>query len=259
MTAILTSTADQVLRVTLNRPKVHNAINPEMITELTTLFYGLREEKNLRAVILAGEGKSFCAGADLGWMKASLKDPEQASRESSQKLSQMFEAIYQCPLPTLAHVHGNIMGGGLGLVAVCDIVTAESSSKFCLSEVKLGLVPAVISIYLLQKISRGQVTPLMLTAESFSAEKAASLGLINHYGDKPACHAFIKQNLAQLLDNGPEALRASKALLHDLIDLSWEEARQRTIEVISTARRSTEGQEGMQAFFAKRDPSWRKK
>ena len=210
-------------------------------------------------MVLKGAGPSFCAGGDLKWMKESIKYNLAQNIKDAQRLSDMYEYIYQCPAPVLAQVHGNVMGGGVGLTAVCDIVAADMETKFCLSEVKLGLVPSIISPYVLKKVPESAARPLMLTAEIFKSSRAKELGLVHFVGHNAECDLFLEEKLKALSKNGPEAVRVTKSLIDKVGELPWRAARTLTVKTIAQRRVSKEGQEGMSAFFEKRDPQWRTK
>ncbi|MCC6278147.1 MAG: enoyl-CoA hydratase/isomerase family protein [Oligoflexia bacterium] len=250
--------SDGIYNITLNRPEVHNALNEQMISELTSCFKTVAKDKFAMSVYLRGAGPSFCAGGDLNWMKASMKLTLAKNIKDAQKLSDMYETIFRCPVPVVAVVHGSVMGGGVGLTAVCDIVAAESETRFCLSEVKLGLVPSIISPYVLRKVPESHARGLMLTAEIFKAPRAQSLNLVHFYGTAADCEAFAKEKLTFISQNGPEALRVTKDLIQKIMTSTWPVSRKTTVQTIAQRRVSKEGQEGMKAFFEKRRPQWRK-
>lgn len=247
--------------VSLNRPDVRNAFHPEMIEELTRTFNDdLNRDKALRAIVLRGEGKAFCAGADLGWMKSMVDFTLEQNKLDSEKLFEMFAAIRACPVPVIGKVHGFVMGGALGLVAVCDIVAAESQTQFCFSEVKLGLAPAVISSFVLEKMQVSYAHRYMLTAEVFGADEARASGLVHFTGDEKAVEKFIQTVSGLIGENGPEAVRATKGLLRTAaVRSDWEEMKSETTRVISERRVSAEGQEGLRGFLEKRSPAWKGK
>jgi len=257
MSFISVTKENKVLYVTLTRPEAHNALNSEMIKDLTSIFSGIRKDKTVLAVVLAGDGPSFCAGGDLNWMRESLKLNLAQNIKDTQKLSNMYEAIFQCPVPVIVYAQGNVMGGGVGLVAVCDIVAAHPDTKFCLSEVRLGLVPSVIAPYLLRKVQESAARPLMLTAEVFKGDHAQKINLVHFIGDKEGSQVFIVNKLNLILNNGPEATRITKELIHKIKTSNWPAQRKVTVKTIAQRRVSKEGQEGMNAFFEKREPHWR--
>ncbi|MBX2988391.1 MAG: enoyl-CoA hydratase/isomerase family protein [Bdellovibrionaceae bacterium] len=246
-----------IVSVRMNRPDVRNAFNPEMIEELTRIFRGFEKRKDLRAVIFSGEGKIFCAGADLSWMKAMVNYSLEQNREDSMKLFSMFEAMALCPLPVLGLAHGAAYGGALGLLACCDEVIVEKGTSFCFSEVKLGIAPAVISSFVLRKTSAGLVRPLMLSGRVFDAEEARRTGLVHHIVEAGGGLNEIEKLALQWCEAGPEAVRETKRLLNDNPNLDWDQQRERTARLIAERRVSTEGQEGLKSFLEKRNPSWR--
>lgn len=246
---------NDVMTVALNRPDVHNAFNSEMIQELTTTFKSLLP--TVRAVVLRGHGKSFCAGADLNWMKSMSKYSYEENIKDSTQLFDMFEAIRSCPVPVIGRIQGSVFGGGVGLVAVCDIVAAVRETKFCFSEAKLGLVPAVISPFVLKKIPYAFAKHMMITAQIFSEEKAFERGLINFIGADEEVDDFVQSQVDFILSNGPEAVRATKQLVDFVSDHVWADVKAPTVKTIAERRVSPEGQEGMQAFFNKTKPSWK--
>jgi methylglutaconyl-CoA hydratase len=243
--------------VSLNRPEVRNSFHPHLIEKITTTFRTLSARKDLRAVVLSGEGKVFCAGADLNWMKEMVLYNLQKNQEDAQQLFQMFEAVWNCPVPVVGLVHGAAFGGALGLVACCDYVIAEEKTKLCFSEVRLGLVPAVISTFILRKCPTGVMAPLMLTGKIFTPKEIVGSGLIHDI--VPESH--LAETLAKVIqyfnESGPEAVRDTKKLTRVMRDLDWNESQKETCQVIAQRRVSVEGQEGLQAFLDKRDPTWK--
>lgn len=248
---------NKIARVRMNRPDLRNAFNPDMIEELTTIFTGFEKRRDLRLVTLTGEGKIFSAGADLSWMKAMVNYSFEQNREDSLKLFAMFEAIANCPAPLLAVAHGAVMGGGLGLIAGCDHVIAEEGTQFAFSEAKLGIAPAVISSFVLQKAAIGVVRPLMISGRSFGAETALRAGLIHDVVPAGEGGVALQKTVEQWLEAGPQASREIKRLLNDLTRPEWAAQRERTTRLIAELRVSTEGQEGLKSFLEKRSPSWR--
>ncbi len=248
-----------VAKVTLQRPELRNAFNPVMIEELTTAFRDdLNRDLQLRAVILQGAGKSFCSGADLAWMQSMVKYTLEENKRDSEKLFDLFATLRACPMPLVGRLHGHAMGGALGLTAVCDIAAAESQTSFGFTEARLGLAPAVISPFVLEKMHPAHAHRYFLTAEVFSATEALACGLIHFVGDLEAVDAYISQIVKTVCENGPEAVRASKALLRRSTPPSfWVDARGETCRIISERRVSDEGQEGLRGFLEKRAPIWR--
>jgi methylglutaconyl-CoA hydratase len=245
---------DAVLHVTLNRPEVHNAFNDELIAEAIELFTNLPDA---RAVVLRSEGPNFCAGADLNWMSRMVSYTREENVRDSANLAKMYAVINECPLPVVGRIQGAAIGGGVGLVAVCDVAICASDSKFGLSEVKLGILPAVISPYVIGKIGATHARALFLTGERFDAERALRIGLVHRVvADAAALDGAVEETLQQLRTSGPEAVRDCKKLIahvasHELID-----AIPYTISAIATRRTSDEGQQGMQAFLKKEKAPW---
>lgn len=248
-----------VATVSLNRPDVRNAFHPRMIAELTRVFTDdLNRDSSLRAVVLRGEGKAFCAGADLGWMKSMVDYTLEENQTDSEKLFEMFAALRACPVPVIGRVHGFVMGGALGLTAVCDIVAAEAQTRFCFSEVKLGLAPAVISPFVLEKMHASYAHRYMLTGELFAVDEARAAGLVHFVGAETDIDAFISDTVKVIVENGPEAVRSTKGLLRLNREASnWDKWKSQTSRVIAERRVSPEGQEGLRGFLEKRSPSWK--
>lgn len=242
-----------VLSVTLNRPDVHNAFNEELIAEAIDLFGGL-ESSAARAVVLRGGGASFCAGADLNWMSRMVHYTREENIRDSSQLAKMYALINECPLPVVGRIQGAAIGGGVGLVAACDIAVAARDAKFGLSEVKLGILPAVISPYVIGKIGETHARALFLTGERFDAERALRIGLVHRMVDD--LDAAVGEVVNMLTSSGPQAVRECKKLIryvaaHDLAD-----AVPYTIEAIAARRVSEEGQAGMTAFLKKEKAPW---
>lgn len=246
----------QVTQVILNRPELHNAFNDEMISELTELFLDLAKDEKTRVVILKGEGKSFCAGADLNWMKKMATYSFEENLADAKRLFQMFAAIEQCPKPVIAQVQGAAMGGGVGLVAAVDMAFAQSETRFAFSEVKLGLIPAVISPFVIKKIGASAARELFLTGERFSSQYAKKIGLIQGAASQEEVESLVQNKVKLLLQASPEAIAASKELIQMVLSSPFETLEQKTAERIAKQRASAAGQEGMQAFFEKRPAKW---
>lgn len=241
--------------VELNRPEVHNAFNAEMILEVTGVFRDANS-KDIRSIVLVGAGKSFCAGADLNWMKSMAGFSIEENRADAEALYNLFEAGACLEVPLIAKIQGSVFGGGLGLVAVSDIVAAETQSQFCFSEVKLGLVPAVISPFVLKKSRKNLCQQYMITGEVFGAVEAKDLGIVNFVGTAEQTEAFVTEKVKQIQNNGPQAVRELKGLLRFQESGDREEIRRQTVAVIAERRVSPEGQEGLTSFFEKRKPRW---
>jgi methylglutaconyl-CoA hydratase len=249
-----------VARVTLARPEVRNAFNAQLIAELHAAFRSLADEtpETLRAVVLAGEGESFCAGADVTWMRASLELSVAQNEADAARLAEMLEAIDRCPVPVIARVHGAALGGGMGLCAVADVVLATADSNFGFTETRLGILPAVISPFVLARIGEGPARALFPTGERFGAQRALQIGLVHEVlPDSDALDARVAELVESVLAAGPTAARAAKAIVRDQRGLDADERRRITVQAIARQRTAAEGQEGLTAFLEKRPPSWR--
>lgn len=257
MKFIVVTEMDHVAYVKLHRPEVRNAFNPEMIAEITKTFQTLERRTDVRAVVLQGEGKVFCAGGDLNWMQEMVNFSFAENLQDSKVLFEMFEAIAHCTLPVIGMVHGAAFGGALGLIAACDEVIAEEGTQFCFSEVKLGIAPAVISAFVQRKAVAGKIRPLMLSASVFNAHIAQQAGLVTEVVPVGEGHTALQRVLQPYLQAGPQAVRETKKLLNDLESLSWQQQKEATAKVIAERRASAEGQEGLRAFLEKREPTWR--
>jgi len=247
-----------VLTVALNRPDVRNAFNDKLIAEGIELFESLaRDTEGVRAIILRGEGKVFCAGADLNWMSKMVSYTREENVADSSKLARLFAVMNEVPVPLIGRIHGAAIGGGVGLVAVCDIAVATADTKFGLSEVKLGILPAVISPYVIAKIGHSHARALFFTGERFEAERAARIGLIHSVvPDEAGVDAEVNRVVGELMTSGPEAVKACKGLVFAVTGKDPEAAVPYTIDAIAERRVSPEGQDGMQAFLRKEKASW---
>ena len=246
-----------VARITLAQPDIRNAFNDAMIADITQTFLRVGERSDVRAVVLAAEGQSFCAGADLNWMRRMADYSRDENRVDAGKLADMLRVIYECPKPTLARVQGDVYAGGMGLVAACDMAVAVETAGFCLSEVKIGLIPATISPYVIRAMGARAAHRYFLTGERFDAFEARRIGLVHEVVAAEALDDALDRLLEPLLRAGPAAVRACKRLVMDVagreIDAGLIAA---TVESIANIRASAEGKEGVQAFLAKRKPSW---
>lgn len=247
---------ENVAQVVFDRPDVHNAFNDTMINELSAVFEDIEKRSDVRVVIVTGKGKSFCAGADLNWMRRVKDYSYEDNLKESLDLAEMLYKIYASPKPTIARVNGAAIGGGTGLVAVCDIAIAVDRAKFSFSEVKLGLIPACISPYVLKKCGEGRCREFFLTGERLTAERAHAAGLVNAIVPLEEIDTHIENITSLLISSGPEAITKCKELLRNVADMSLEDAKKFTAEVIAQLRISDEGQEGMNAFLEKRRPRW---
>lgn len=250
------SLKDKIAAVTLNRPEVHNAFNEVMIAELTELFKKISEDNQVRVVVLTGNGKSFSAGADLNWMKKMINYSYEENLEDSIKLAELFDLMYSLPKPVIARVNGAAIGGGTGLVAVCDIAIAAENAKFSLSEVKLGLVPACISPYVIRKVGEGRCREFFLTGERLVARRAMELGLVNQVVPTEELDRAVEEKANQLISSGPKAIAMCKELLKNVPGMDFDKAKTYTADMIARMRIGGEGQEGMSAFLEKRKPKW---
>ncbi len=255
--SVKTEIKDQVAKVTLSRPEIHNAFNAEMVSELTNIFQEFSKDKKLRIVILSAEGKSFCAGGDLNWMKSTLKFSYEENISDAKQLAIMFKAIYECPVPVIGRIQGTAIGGGVGLVSVCDMACALESAKFALSEVRIGLLPAVISPFVLRKIIPGEARRYFLTSERFDANEARRIGLISEVTKTiEEMDLKIQGWIDSILSGGPEAIKICKKMTDEISFMELDKALEITSKQIAERRVSQEGQEGMLAFLEKRNPKW---
>jgi methylglutaconyl-CoA hydratase len=246
-----------VARVMLNRPDVRNAFNDAVIAELTQAFATLGADASLRAIVLGGHGKAFCAGADLNWMRAMADYSWEQNRADAQGLADMLWTIYSCPLPVLGRVQGDCYAGGVGLAAVCDVLVAAEGVHFCLSEAKLGLLPATIGPYVVKAMGEQAARRWFLTAERFSAREAHRFGFVHECVAADALDAKVDELLAALVANGPAAVKACKKLVQDLAGQPITPAlREDTARRIADIRASAEGKEGVSSFLQKRSPAW---
>jgi methylglutaconyl-CoA hydratase len=250
------SVEDKTAKILLNRPEVHNAFNDVMIQELLEVFDEISKSEDIRVAVLTGRGESFCAGADLNWMKRMINFTYEQNLEDSLKLAELFYLMYSLPKPIIAAVNGAAIGGGTGLVAVCDIAIASEGARFSLSEVKLGLVPACISPYVIRKVGEGRCREFFLTGERVTAQRALELGLVNQVVPLTQLDMAVNDKAKQLLSSGPKAIAMCKELLKNVPGMSFDKAMTYTAEMIASMRIGDEGQEGMNAFLEKRKPRW---
>lgn len=253
---MLTITSDgPVIRVTLNRPEVRNAFNEQLIAKLTQWAESVTVGDG-RAAVLSGAGKVFCAGADLTWMSKMVGYSREDNVRDAREMARMFEALDRLPIPLIGRIHGAALGGGAGLAAVCDIVVAAEDAIFGFTEVKLGILPAVIAPYALAKIGRSAARELFLTGARFSAERAREIGLVHAVGETAELDRMVAKYVNDLLTSGPEAVSAAKRMIARV--MAWREGdiAELTASTIAERRISPEGQEGMRAFLEKRPPSW---
>ncbi len=260
MTAFVHSSISRnIASVTLQRPDLHNAFNEVVMQELTEAFRVAGADRGVRAIVLKAEGKSFCAGADVNWMKRMVDFSFEENVQDANVLANMLRTIRECPKPVIARVHGAAIGGGVGLVAACDLAAAVAPTTFCLSEVKLGIIPAVISPCVLEKIGMGHLRRYALTAERFDAAEAKRIGLVHEVvPDVAALDVWIDEQIKLITANGPEALAACKQTLRDVAAAGgdWDRVQALTTLRIAERRISAEGQEGLKSFLDKREPRW---
>jgi methylglutaconyl-CoA hydratase len=251
-------TDGDVEHVTLNRPEVRNAFNPALIAELTDWARGVDGRPNLRVAVLSGAGKVFSAGADLAWMAETATYTREQNVEDARRMATMFQALDTLPIPLVGRIHGAALGGGSGLVAVCDVVVADDHTTFGFTEVKLGLLPGVISPYALAKIGRSAARELFLTGARFPAARAREIGLIHAVTTADRLDPTVADYVRELVAAGPEAVRAAKQMIRRVWTLSGDQVRDVTADAIADRRVSDEGREGIRAFLEKRAPSWAK-
>lgn len=247
---------DSVAHVSFCRPDVHNAFNDSVIYELTDLFDRLDKEKNLRVVVLTGEGKSFCAGADLNWMKRVISQSFDENLKEANALAELFAKIYHFRCPVIGRINGAAIGGGVGFVAGCDIAIAAETAKFSFSEVKIGVVPACIGPYVIKKIGEGKAREFFITGERMAAEKAQKIGLVNICVPDDRLDDEVSSLIKMIMSSGPDAVAMAKVLVSSVSGMTEEQYKPYTAEMIAKLRISDEGQEGMSAFLEKRKPKW---
>jgi methylglutaconyl-CoA hydratase len=251
-----TRRAGGVEHVALNRPEVRNAFNGEVIAELSDWACNAKQDPGLRVVVLAGAGPTFCAGADVAWMSKTIQYTKEQNLGEATSMSRMFAALDTLPCPLIGRIQGAALGGGAGLAAVCDVVVADDQAVFGFTEVKLGIVPAVISPFVLAKIGRSAARDLFLTGARFSAARAREIGLAHAVVPAADLDRGVAAYVTEFLSAGREAAAAAKALIAQVWALSVQDAMPLTADAIATRRVSAEGQEGLRAFLEKRRPSW---
>lgn len=249
--------AGLVATVTLNRPEVRNAFNEALIAEITQAFQQLGQRDDVRCIVLAAQGTAFCAGADLNWMRSMADYTREQNLADAGRLAAMMQTIYECPKPTIAKIQGDVYAGGTGLVAACDMAVSVDTANFCLSEVKLGLVPSTISPYVIRAMGARAAHRYFLTAERFSAAEALRIGFVHEVVSSDALDAKVAELSHALVNAGPEAVKLCKKLVQDVAgkDITPELVNM-TIASIADVRVSAEGREGLQSFLQKRKPNW---
>ena len=245
-----------IARVTFNRPDIHNAFNGTVIGEMTAVFDDMHRDSGLRLALLTGAGKSFCAGADLNWMRGVIRQSFEENLAEANALAELFWKIYTCPRPVIGRINGAAIGGGTGFVALCDISIAARSAKFSFSEVKIGVVPACIGPYVVKKMGEGKARELFITGERMSAERALEVGLVNKVVDDDKLDGEVNALVESVLTSGPQAVAMAKKLVGTVPGMTPEQFRPYTAEMIARLRVSDEGQEGMDAYLNKRKPKW---
>jgi methylglutaconyl-CoA hydratase len=246
-----------VLHVRLNRPDVRNAFNGKVVEELGLVFREADLDEHARVVVLSGNGKSFSAGADLAWMQEQAELPTEQNERSAERMARMFLSIARCRKPVIGRIHGHALGGGTGLTASVDMAFCTQDCQFGLTEVKLGIVPAVISPFVMQKIGKGRARTLFLTGERFDGKEAERIGLVHKaLADEKALDAEVQRAIGELLAAGPMAVASAKELIRSVGALSLEEAIPATSKWIAALRATPEAREGMSAFLGKRKPNW---
>lgn len=249
--------AGAVATITLNRPEVRNAFNDDMIAELTGAFVALGGRDSVRCIVLAAEGKAFCAGADLNWMRRMADYTRAENLADAAQLAEMLRVMYECPKPTIARIQGDVYAGGMGLVAACDMAVSVDTANFCLSEVRLGLIPATISPYVIRAMGARAAHRYFLTAERFDAKEAHRIGFVHEVVGADQLDAKVAELTNALSSASPNAVRSCKRLVQEVAGQDIKAALiGRTVEGIADIRTSSEGREGVQSFLQKRKPSW---
>jgi methylglutaconyl-CoA hydratase len=251
------SKQNSTITVSLNRPEVHNAMNEQLMTELTNCFKELSNDKTVKTIVLTGRGKSFCAGADLNWMKSMVSYSKEENIKDSRLLLNLYDTIYSCPKSVIGRINGHAFGGGLGLIAVCDITISIPGLKFAFSEANIGIIPSVISTYIAPRINSADMRRLFITAERFDTTFAHDIGLIDFVVSPEEFDSKVEYYIEQLRSSGPIAIAEVKKLIKNLREMHIDKYKEFTVEKISELRVSEEGQEGINAFLEKRKPKWR--
>jgi methylglutaconyl-CoA hydratase len=253
---VLFTVENRVARVTLNRPHIRNAFNEVMIRELLEVFSDIEGRDDIRVVVLSGSGSCYCAGADLNWMREVREFSYEENYEDTLRLSEVMYRIYASPKPTIARVNGPAIGGGTGFVAVCDLAIAADTALFSFSEVKIGVVPACISPYVIRRVGESACREFFLTGVRISAAKALEAGLVNQVVPPDRLDAAVEERVTQLLSSGPYALKVCKELIANVSLMDLGEAKGYTARILSALREGDEAQEGIAAFLDKRKPGW---
>jgi methylglutaconyl-CoA hydratase len=255
-TIVVSKRKDKVV-VTLNRPEVHNAMNEQLMTELTEAFKRLSKDNTVRIIVLTANGKSFCSGADLNWMKSMVNFSKEENIRDSQLVFDLLDTIYNCPRPVIGRINGHAFGGGVGLIAVCDITISIPGLKFAFSEANLGIIPSVISSFVSTRVNISNMRRLFITAERFESQFAHDIGLIDYIVLPNEIDKKVDYYIEQVKSSGPIAIKEIKELMKKFSHMHINDYKKYTIEKISELRVSEEGQEGINAFLNKRKPNWR--
>lgn len=246
-----------IFTVELARSEVRNAFNDQLIQDLQTTFDKIAKDKSVRVILLRGDGPVFCAGGDLKWMQKSVDLSTEENLTDTRKLAHMFATLNQCPKPVVGLIQGAAIGGGVGLVSICDYAVCSRETVFSLSEVRLGIIPACIGPFVLAKVGESHARAYFMSAERFSAERAYAIGLVHELVDNPAeLNAAADRITKNLLQCGPNAMTAAKALVRNLKAMNFDQGLEYVARTLADLRVTPEGQEGLRAFLEKRKPSW---
>jgi methylglutaconyl-CoA hydratase len=256
MSSILIDRDGPILRLTLNRPEVRNAFDEEVIQAISAAAASASEDPSLRVVVLAGKGKAFCAGADIAWMAKAIAYSRQENLSDAEDLARMLERLDTLPVPVIGRIQGSALGGGVGLAAICDTVIAADTAVFALTEVKLGILPAVVAPYVLRKIGISAARELFLTGARFDAVRARQIGLVHEIVPEADLDAAVTRRIDDVLTAGPQGVAKAKALIREIAGAPPDHVIGVTTNAIASQRVSDEGQEGLRAFLEKRKPSW---
>ena len=249
-------TREDVAFISLDRPDVHNAMNEKLMKELTNCFKNLSKDKNIRVIVLTGNGKSFCAGADLNWMKSMVSYSKEENIKDSRLLLELYESIYSCTKPVIGRINGHAFGGGVGLIAVCDIAIGIPDKKYAFSEANLGIIPSVISTFVARRMKLSDMRRLFVTGERFDSDYAKQIGLLDFIVSEDKFDALIEKYIKILCSSGPKAVIECKKLVSEYEKMNIDEYMNFTVEKIAELRVSEEGQEGISAFLEKRKSKW---
>ena len=246
-----------IFYLNLNRPEIMNAFDDELIHQLNNIFLDLRNNKNIKALVVTGNGKGFSAGADLSWMRRMSDVSREENYNDSMKLAEMLNTLYNLPFPTIAAVNGAAYGGGVGFVTACDIAVANKYAKFCLSEARLGLIPSVISPYVVKAVGERNAKYLFFTSAPISSEEAVKIGMVNFSVENEELESTVEEIILKILQGGPEAIKSAKKLIYYVESKEInEKVMNETAKRIANSRASSEGKEGISAFLNKRKPNW---